>query len=192
MPDRRAQRHEATRQEILEAAWQLARERGLAGWSLREVAEAVGMRAPSLYVYFDGKDAIYDAMFAHGYEQLLARIEAAEVPDEPRERLRRAAAEFVDFSVADPARHQLLFQRVVPGFIPSAASYALADETLDRLRQLLAHAGLDRPETVDLWTALLTGLASQQASNDPGGDRWIRLIDRAVDMFLATELPVRS
>jgi len=27
------------------------------------------------------------------------------------------------------------------------------------------------------------GLADQQISNDPGGDRWIRLIDTAAEMF---------
>ena len=45
------------------------------------------------------------------------------------------------------------------------------------------------PEQVDLWTALVTGLASQQVSNDPGGDRWRRLLDPAVGMFLAAHLP---
>jgi hypothetical protein len=39
------------------------------------------------------------------------------------------------------------------------------------------------PEMRDLFTALGTGLADQQLSNDPGGDRWIRLIDDAVEMF---------
>jgi hypothetical protein len=27
------------------------------------------------------------------------------------------------------------------------------------------------------------GLAAQQTANEPGGDRWLRLIDDAVDMF---------
>src|SRR4051812_5035107 len=71
--DRRAVRHAATKREILDAAWALSRGRGLAGWALRDVAEAVGMRAPSLYVYFASKNALYDAMFADGYAALLAR-----------------------------------------------------------------------------------------------------------------------
>jgi hypothetical protein len=54
---------------------------------------------------------------------------------------------------------------------------------------VMAAAGLDGPERVDLWTALLTGLATQQVSNDPGGDRWRRLIEPAVDMFVAAHLP---
>lgn len=31
----------------------------------------------------------------------------------------------------------------------------------------------------------MTGLVDQQISNDPGGDRWTRLIDDVVAMFLA-------
>ncbi len=55
--DRRTRRREATRQEIVDAAWTLAREQGLAGLSLRELARQVGMRAPSLYSYFPSKAA---------------------------------------------------------------------------------------------------------------------------------------
>ncbi len=188
MPDRRAQRHEHTRQEILAAAWSLARTQGLTGWSLREVAAEVGMRAPSLYVYFDGKDAIYDAMFAQGYTQLLERIEAEDPSGDATDVLTQVATFFLDFFVADPARHQLLFLRVIPGFTPSEASYAVAQEALDRLREVFATLGLDREESVDLWTALVTGLATQQVSNDPGGDRWSRLIDPAVEMFVSSQL----
>ena len=188
MPDRRARRHETTRQEILDAAWALARELGLTGWSLREVATTVGMRAPSLYVYFDSKDAIYDAMFAQGYEQLLARVEVASTHGGPADLLRRSARLFFDFCVEDPARFQLLFLRVIPGFAPTPASYALAEQTLKRLREALAEAGVTDDGSVDLWTAIVTGLATQQISNDPGGDRWARLVDHAADIYLASEL----
>jgi hypothetical protein len=33
--------------------------------------------------------------------------------------------------------------------------------------------------------ALITGLVSLQIANDPGGDRWTRLQDEALDMLLA-------
>ena len=181
--DRRAERHLETRERIVQTAWALARERGLAGWSLRDVAEAVGMRAPSLYVYFDSKNALYDAMFADGYRTLMARIEATSNEGAPAEVLRRAANLSFDFSVEDPARHQLLFLRTIPGFTPSAESYGLAQTVLEKLTEVLRAAGIGSPEQVDLWTALFTGLASQQISNDPGGDRWHRLIDDAVTLL---------
>jgi AcrR family transcriptional regulator len=189
-PDRRARRHEATRQEILDAAWRLARERGLGGWSLRDVAEAVGMRAPSLYGYFAGKNAVFDAMYAQGYRELLAAVDALETGRagaRPVELFRASGPMFFDFCVADPARHQLLFLRTVPGFAPSEESYALAREVLDRLARVLTAAGAG--EHVDLWTALITGLATQQVSNDPGGDRWRRLVPGAVEMFLREHVP---
>ncbi len=182
--DRRAERHTATKREIVDAAWRLARERGLGGWSLRDVAEAVGMRAPSLYVYFPGKNALFDAMFADGYTELLARIGRVDRDVPPRALLHTAAALFFEFCVEDPARHQLLFLRTLPGFEPSEASYALALETRRGLEEVLAAAGAGQQRHVDLWTALFTGMATQQVSNDPGGDRWRRLLDAAVDLFL--------
>jgi AcrR family transcriptional regulator len=183
--DRRAKRHEATRREIVEAAWSLARENGLAGVSLRDLGKRVGMQAPSLYSYFPSKAAIYDAMFGEGTRTFLERLRALDVPRDPKRRLRSSARAFVEFCVEDPVRYQLLFQRTIPGFEPSAESYAAAIATLDLGRDLLAGAGITDAASLDLWTALLTGIVDQQLSNDPGGQRWTRLVPDAVDMFLA-------
>jgi AcrR family transcriptional regulator len=188
----RGDRHLAVRRDIIEAAWRLARERGLAGWALRDLAAAVGMRAPSLYVYFASKNALYDALFADGYTALLARVgrlQEEQAGGTPVDLAHAGARMFVDFCVEDPARLQLLFLRTLPGFEPSEESYALAQQPLAEMVGVLAAAGMSRPEHIDLWTALLTGLATQQVSNDPGGDRWRRLVDPAVDMFLAAHLP---
>src|SRR3954447_5045063 len=102
--DRRAERHTATKGEILAAAWRLARERGLAGWSLRDVAEAVGMRAPSLYVYFGSKNALFDAMFAEGCAALLGTTAPSVAQAQGRsaeEVLHLAATTFFDFCAED-------------------------------------------------------------------------------------------
>jgi AcrR family transcriptional regulator len=189
MRDRRAERREATRAEIIEAAWTVARENGVAGLSLKDVATRIGMRPPSLYWYFDSKHAIYDAMFAEGNGTLLDRMAGDDWPAEPRALLRRMAEAFVEFSMEDPARAQLLFQRTIPGFEPSAESYALAVEVLERARTLLTAAGVTDPAHFDLWTGLVAGLASQQLANEPGGDRWVRLIDEAVAMYADHVLP---
>jgi AcrR family transcriptional regulator len=181
--DRRAERREATRAEILEAAWELARAQGLAGVSLRDVARKIGMRPPSLYWYFDSKQAIYDAMFAEGNRQLLARLGEQSWPADPAAILRLCARVFVAFSAEDVARYQLLFQRTIPDFEPSPASYALARQVFEQMQLRFAAAGLDDPAQFDLWTALVAGLSAQQTSNDPGGDRWLRLIDEAADMY---------
>lgn len=176
---RRAQ----TRQEILEAAWHLCREHGLAGLSIRELASRVGLRAPSVYSYFASKDAIYDAMFAQGQLDLAEHLAFLPEHNITREDIRAAARAFFEFCTSDPTRYQLLFQRTLPGFEPSPESYALAVAHLERTARGLKEAGVTDPRHLDLWTAVLTGLTDQQISNDPGGDRWARLLDETIDLL---------
>src|SRR3712207_9588699 len=92
--DRRAERADAIRREILDAAWALVREEGLAAPTMRGLGARVGMRAQSLYGYFPSKHAIYDAMFGEANRELVARwAEAAAAgPQDPAPRLRRRAA----------------------------------------------------------------------------------------------------
>lgn len=180
--DRRAERREATKAEILDAAWELCATEGLAGLSLRELATRVGMQAPSLYSYFASKHDIYDAMFAQGCREYYAGIA---IPDglSAVETLRLMAHWFADFCTANPVRYQLMFQRTIPGFEPSPESFAISVAGLEEfVRRLQAH---DIAHAVDMYTGVMTGLVDQQISNDPGGDRWLRLIDDAMDMVLA-------
>jgi AcrR family transcriptional regulator len=190
--DRRAERREATIQEILDAAWGIVRDEGLAALNLRELARRVGMQPPSLYVYFDSKNAIYDAMFAEGYHQLADAMAAYETTGDLRGDLRAIARTMVEFSAEDPARAQLMFLRVIPGFEPSPESYAVSVARYEDMRAQMASYGITEQADLDLWTALTSGLANQQSANDPGGDRWIRLIDDAVDMYIAQVAPKRK
>jgi AcrR family transcriptional regulator len=180
-----AARREATRREILDAAWEAAREQGVAQLTLRDVADRVGMRPPSLYSHFDSKHAIYDAMFGQGWTDYLRLCQdrRPDLPPEPRARLRAIAHQFFDHSVADPAWFQLLNQRLVPGFEPSADSYAPSVAVIEMLREELAAMGVSDAEAMDLWVAVVGGLVDSQLANDPGGERYRRLLDRAVDMY---------
>ena len=181
--DRRRQRHEATKREILDTAWSMVHADGLAALSLRALAHAVDMEPQSLYTYFASKNAVYDGMFADGNAELARRFSDAGMPDDTRSALRAVAGLFVAFAAEDQARYQLMFLRTIPGFQPSPQSYAMAVEVLSNVRLILSRAGLRAEADVDLWTAVVAGLASQQLANDPGGDRFIRLIDDAVTMF---------
>ena len=178
--DRRSQR----RDEILAAAWDIATESGLAAVSLHEVARRVGIRQPSLYGYVTSKLDLYDAMYGQAYEQLLARLDGTPPRGTAREQLIRLSRDILDFAAENPPRQQLMFQRTVPGFEPSAATYALARRLIDRCVALLAALGAGSQAHVDVYTALVGGLGAQQVANDPGGDRWIRHLEPLLDMFL--------
>ena len=178
-------RHQAKKATIVAAAWDLARTEGLGGLSLRALAARVGMRQPSLYEYFDSKHALFDAMFAGGNQQLLAHLEAVEIPSaEPRPALRAVVRAFTDFALADLTRQQLLFQRPIPGFSPSPESLAQAEQVLSLMYSYIQAAGITDPGDIDCFVAMVAGLMEAQASNDPGGDRWIRHLDRMIDLHL--------
>src|SRR4051794_13287713 len=98
---------------------------------------------------------------------------------------RAGSAMFTAWCIKDPVRYQLLFQRTIPDFEPSAASMALAWESYQGMASALAGLGIVEEPDLDLWTAVQAGIADQQIANDPGGQRWSSQLDRAIDMFLA-------
>jgi AcrR family transcriptional regulator len=184
MADKVTQRRQAKVASIVASAWTLARENGIGGVSLHALAGEVGMRQPSLYEYFDSKHALYDAMFADGNRQLLERLDATTLPRDPRAALKKYMGAFVEFALEDPARCELLFQRHVPGFTPSLESYALAEEALGRAGKLMNEAGVTQQGDVDCIVAMVGGLIEAQLSNDPGGNRWTRHLNRLVDLHV--------
>jgi AcrR family transcriptional regulator len=184
-PDRRSTRHKAKRSRIIDNAWSLARRDGLAGISLRDLADSVDLRQPSLYAYFESKLDLYDAMFEDGQRQLLDRCQARKPIDDARGELVAVVEDLVRFSSEDTVRHQLLFQRTIPGFEPSPAAMEPAQQFVDLMTERLNAAGVDGPNDVDLFSAIVAGLAHQQVANDPGGDRWVLLSRRVVEVLIA-------
>ncbi len=169
---------------IVATAWELAREHGIGGVSLHALARQVGMRQPSLYEYFDSKHALYDAMFADGNRQLLQRLDALKLPRDPLAAVKKYLGTYMAFALEDPARCDLLFQRHIPGFTPSPESYALAEAGLDGLVKLMHEAGVKEQGDIDCIVAVTAGLIDAQMSNDPGGNRWTRHLDRLVDLLV--------
>ena len=187
----RETRRQSAREAIVDAAWDLVHEEGLAALSLRDLASRAGITTPTVYAYFDSKHAIYDAMFGRAATEFADWMAKPLEATEPAAVLVATAHRFVEFCTDDVARYQLLFQRTIPEFEPSVASYAPAVQALDTARKSLALIGITQSRHLDLWTALLSGLVDQQVSNDPGGDRWTRLIEEAVTMFLTHCEPTR-
>src|SRR5665213_3293420 len=89
--DRRHVRHEATKREIVDAAWKMVRENGLNALSLRALARVVEMEPQSLYTYFASKHSVYDHLFADGNRELLVRFNQLQVSDDAQSTLRAVA-----------------------------------------------------------------------------------------------------
>ena len=198
--DRRQRRRQETIEEVLDVAVEVMAEQGVAGLTLGEVARRMGIRPPSLYGYFDGKHALYDALFERGWRLLLEAVQEAELRmdgSDPRRDFHDGMAVFVRWAVEHPAYSALMFWRPVPGFVPSDGAYAPAI-VLDRGARAeivrLRDAGLLAPD-VDVdrayhaSTALVSGVISQQLSNAPDQSyddgTWTTVLPDLLDMWLA-------
>jgi AcrR family transcriptional regulator len=179
VPDRRQRRRQETIEQVLDVAVEVMTEFGVAGLTLGEVARRMGIRPPSLYVYFDGKDALYDALFERGWRELLATMRAVAAASDGTDLvadLHASEAAFVRWAVEHPAYAPLMFWRPVPGFVPSERAYASAVELERMSREFLValrSAGLLRADAdLDLayrtQTAVISGVISQQLANAPG------------------------
>ena len=201
-PDRRLARRRQTIEEALDAAVAIMEEAGVGGLSMSEVARRLGMRQPSLYQYFGSLHAVYDALFARGLERSGAAVQAA-TEQGPRGigTFRAAARAVVRWAVDNPALAQLLYWRPVPGFAPTAATFAASVAQMDWLRAGFAEAaraGLLHPDAASdqaqrLFTVVLSGVISQQLANQPGASydtgMFTSLTDAALDMFFARYQP---
>jgi AcrR family transcriptional regulator len=176
--DRRQRRRQETIEQVLDVAVEVMAEYGVAGLTLGEVARRMGIRPPSLYVYFDGKHALYDALFERGWRALLDATRAAEEACDGEDLvadLLVVETVFVRWAVEHPAYAPLMFWRPVPGFTPSERAYSPAVEIADRSRAYLARlqaAGLLAADAdLDLvyrtQTAVVSGVITQQLANAP-------------------------
>ena len=178
---RTERRRAVVRGEVLDAAWTLAREGGVAAVSVKNVAARMGIKPPSLYEYVPNLHGLFDLMFKSGWQQLLDEVTSLRSAGTD---VGSAFRRVLGFCVEDPARFQLMLQRPVPGFIPSDDAFAVAQAAYDTIRSGLGDFGITRQADVDLIDSMLLGLAGNQIANDPGGSRFVDLDDEAIDLLV--------
>ena len=194
---RTARRRQATIDEALDYAEQLVAERGAGAVTIAEIARRMGMQPPSVYKYFPSLHGVYDALFARGNDRLAAFVDDAVADLDPGlHRLLEGTRAMMRWSMLNRGLASLLFSRPIPGFQPSATSYAVAEQLVERARadlavavragELAPHADTD--EVFRLFTSISAGLTSQQLANEPDATYesglFTSLTDRALDMFV--------
>ncbi|TCO34283.1 TetR family transcriptional regulator [Kribbella steppae] len=203
--DRRTRRRQETIEEILEVAIELMETEGVAALSLSAVARRLGMQPPSLYQYFPSKMAIFDALFQRGAELVLAvQLEAVATAAEDEDALERGINAFCRWCLQHPVYSQLLFWRTIPGFEPSPAAFAPANQAIEELRKRLQaavdegrlHPDATGDEAIALFTSMTAGVLTQQIANQPDASfeegRFSRLLPVVLEMFYQRYAPTRG
>jgi len=92
--------------EILAAARQLLDQRGLEAMTMEEIAAVAGVAKGTLYLYFQSKDDLIQALITLVAENILKDVEAAlQAPGMPSEKLRRVVSVLLEYL----NRERLLF-----------------------------------------------------------------------------------
>ena len=131
-------KQEDTKQKILDKALELFSSRGYDAVSVGEIAQAVGIKAPSLYNHFPSKQAIFDALVesvAAQYTRDTDQI-SIHVQNAPQ-----------DIPVFTAITEDALFDKVRQIF-----EYSLHNETIRRFRRMMTIEQFRSPELSQLYT----------------------------------------
>ena len=106
---RRERQKIETRDGILNAARQIARQDGWGAVTIRRIADAIEYTPPIVYEYFAGKDALLEELQAQGFARLADTMQAAlSAETNAWQRLFNAAEAYVDLAYAEPEIYQLM------------------------------------------------------------------------------------
>lgn len=98
------------RRAILDAAGALFVEHGLAGFSLRQVADRIGYSPTAIYLYFTDKEELLFEVVGEGFAEFGERLQAAyDGSERPIARLEAIGRAYIDFGLERPIHYRLMF-----------------------------------------------------------------------------------
>ncbi len=150
--DERGNGANGLRRRILDASRHLLVSDGYQGLSMRRIGRAVGYSATSIYLHFEGKDALFHALIDEGFSELHERLEkvAAGYEEAPVDRLRALCRGFIDFGLENPEYYEIMFM-LHPERMERypAEKYRRARRNLDFLMMALAEGRTNGAFDVD-------------------------------------------
>jgi AcrR family transcriptional regulator len=152
------------RRQILEAALATADDRGLAGVTMRAVAQRVGVSAMALYPHVASKEALLDGMVDVLLAELLPLLDALPADADWWTRLVTLARGFRKLAAEHPSAFSLLLSR--PSVTPEAV------RATDLVYEAVLEAGVpdaDAPRVERLISTFVIGFAASEVNGRFGG-----------------------
>ena len=182
----RAPRQDNRRQQLLDVAARLFRERGYHVTSMRDIAHEVGMLSGSIYYHFSSKEELLLAVYEEGLRHIAEQVDAAVAErNTPWERLEAGCAAHLE-ALLELSDYTQVMIRVLP---PEGGKVAerlleLRDQYEARFRELIDALAL--PEEADrryLRLLLMGGLNWSHVWYRPGGDTPAVIAHRMIDLL---------
>ena len=113
--------------EILKAAVHMVEHGQAEGLSLRAVASALGVKAPSLYRYYPHKEALEVAVAEEGLNVLMRELQVASSAADPDTKFRRTADAYLRFARERFPLYTFLVQNRLPATYGSETGKAVLE-----------------------------------------------------------------
>jgi AcrR family transcriptional regulator len=133
------------RQQVLNAARELCKEQGMDGLSIKEVADRLGIRPPSVYAHFEGLPAIRRELAKWGHQALAQRLRDSAVAQSGADGVIAAAKAYLGFIRDEPG---LYSATVASGAMADPEAREAASEWLSVLHRLLESMGLSQEDRI--------------------------------------------
>jgi AcrR family transcriptional regulator len=165
-----------TRVRLLREARDLYLEKGLATFSLREVARRVHLSPAAVYRHFDSKEALLREVCAAGFRTFGSFLMRALAAPTPRERMRSSALQYLRFGLENPLDYRVMFMAAADGFAaiepphgsaPEPTFQFLVDRVEECMRAKVLREG-DSTEIAAIIWAHVHGLVSLRLSGHLG------------------------
>ena len=131
----------STKERILDAALTLFAENGYNGTSVEQIAGVVGIKAPSLYKHYKGKEEILNALIDSAeewYEEIFGSEEHIGKIPESTEEFIQVTMERISFTMRDPVIRKTRMFLVQEQFRNERISEVTTMHQLDGIQQMFA------------------------------------------------------
>jgi AcrR family transcriptional regulator len=189
-PTRRESYHHGDlRKALLGAALELVREKRSTHFSLRDLAERVGVTQSAIYRHFNDLDDLLSTLCREGFDAFvkIERQIMADSPD-PSVRLRALVRLYIQFAISNPAYFRIMFDS---GFANRPENVGRARPTFKYLEDVIAEIGGGRDgafeKAVAIW-ASIHGLSALMLSGPLGAvlkkpDRTARIEQTVMELI---------
>ena len=177
---------------LLKAASDLLAAEGPGALTVRRIANAAGVSTMNVYSRFGGKDGVVEHLFIEGFTRLGAAMSIVTATDDPIADMLSCGLSYRRFAIDNPTLYSVMFDRVVPDYVPSPEAQLIAGATLellaDRLERAMKAGALrpgDRLRTAALVWATCHGVVSLELKAvSPTAIDWPEVYQQAMQMIV--------
>ncbi|WP_283134269.1 TetR/AcrR family transcriptional regulator [Rhizohabitans arisaemae] len=184
---------EIFRSDLLDIAGKLLATAGPHTLSIRRIATEAGCSTTYIYTLFGTKEGLVEALYLEGFDRFRRYLEAVPRRSDPVDYVIDIGNGYRRAALANPDHYGLMFEKTIPGFVPSERARTIARASLNILDRAVAECvaagrgvGPASPQKIadTVWAAAHGAISLERAGHLQDGDTYETVTMAAVSHFL--------